>query len=263
MACKGGAGATFLASNLAYALAAEHKLRVALIDLNLRFGDAALYVSDMAAPSNVAELCRQMHRLDGALLESSMLEVLPNFSVLAAPEDPGHIADVLPAHVEAIIDLARHQYDVVVIDTGRTFDAISLRALDFADKIYCVLQLSVPFVRNAKRLLEVFHSLGYHGDKTRLLVNRYSKGGELEIADVEKTLNHKVRLTVPNQYAAVANSINLGLPLVKSQRNNPVSRTLIEMGRKIAVATPSAAATASAGTAAAPRWMSRVFGARA
>src|SRR5262245_11229016 len=51
LSCKGGSGATFLASNLAYALAAEQGKRVALIDLNLQFGDAALYVCDHRAPS--------------------------------------------------------------------------------------------------------------------------------------------------------------------------------------------------------------------
>ena len=36
--CKGGAGATFLATNLGWALARNHS--VLLIDLNLQFGDA-------------------------------------------------------------------------------------------------------------------------------------------------------------------------------------------------------------------------------
>jgi pilus assembly protein CpaE len=42
ISCKGGGGATFLATNLAYALAANHDQRVAVIDLNLQYGDAAL-----------------------------------------------------------------------------------------------------------------------------------------------------------------------------------------------------------------------------
>jgi pilus assembly protein CpaE len=45
LSCKGGSGATFLATNLAYAMAATQGKRVALIDLNLQFGDAR-YVSD-------------------------------------------------------------------------------------------------------------------------------------------------------------------------------------------------------------------------
>jgi Flp pilus assembly CpaE family ATPase len=73
---KGGAGATFLATGLAHALAARGQ-RVALIDLNLHAGDAALFLSDQAAAMTLAELAAQAARLDGALLESAMLACGP------------------------------------------------------------------------------------------------------------------------------------------------------------------------------------------
>jgi pilus assembly protein CpaE len=54
---KGGAGATFLATNLAFALSKQQK-RVAVIDLNLYFGDASLFLGDRIAVSSVADLSR-------------------------------------------------------------------------------------------------------------------------------------------------------------------------------------------------------------
>ncbi len=44
--CKGGSGATFLASNIAYNLASEENKRVILLDFNLQFGDASLFVHE-------------------------------------------------------------------------------------------------------------------------------------------------------------------------------------------------------------------------
>ena len=41
-------------------------------NLNLQFGDAAIFVSDVPPPSSVAELARQIHRLDASLLEASL-----------------------------------------------------------------------------------------------------------------------------------------------------------------------------------------------
>lgn len=253
--CKGGVGATFLASNLAYAIASESRQRVALVDLNLRFGDAAMYVSDQKAPSNVAELARQIHRLDGALLDRAMLEVLPNFGVLAAPDDPTHFADVKREHVETIINLARSRYDIVVVDAGRSLDAAGVCALDMADAILCVMQMGLPFVRNARRLLEVFHSLEYQPEKTCLVVNRLAKSGDLTLEDVKKALRRDVEFTVPNHYSAVSNAINLGVPLLKAQRGNPVAKALIEMSQRLAP-------DSDAGAVAAPGLLSRVFGAR-
>src|SRR5690606_2232014 len=71
---KGGRGSAFLSTNLAYALAARGQ-RVALIDLNLHFGDAALFLSEARPATTIADLARDVSRLDPTFLESSMMEV--------------------------------------------------------------------------------------------------------------------------------------------------------------------------------------------
>jgi len=231
LSCKGGSGATFIAANFAYVLASEFGKRVALIDLNLQFGDAAIFVSESPPPSNVAELAQQIHRLDASLLAASMLEAAPNLFVLAAPEDPAHSTDVKREHIEAIVRLARLHYDFVVLDVSRSLDAMTLQALDMADTIFPVLQLTLPFVRDGKRLLSIFRSLDYPRSKIQLVVNRYEKGGELSLHDLEQALDAKVSHVVPNSYMAAAASVNLGIPIVKANRSNPISKLLIEMGR--------------------------------
>ena len=62
VSCKGGSGATFLAANLGYALATQENKRVALIDLNLQFGDASLFVSDQKPLATLSQVCQQIHR---------------------------------------------------------------------------------------------------------------------------------------------------------------------------------------------------------
>jgi pilus assembly protein CpaE len=252
--CKGGSGATFLAANIAYVLASEQNLRVALIDLNLQFGDAALYLSEKRAPSDIGELSVNIARLDLSLLESAMLSVDTRLSILAAPEDPARAADVRPEHVEAIIRLAQRHYDVVVVDVGRSLDAVSLRALDLANLILPVLQLTLTSVRDARRMFDVFSSLGYAHGKVRFIVNRFEKGGEISLDTAAKALGDVICDTVPNSYAAVIASINLGNPILKQQRNNPVSRALVELARDLI---PSAQQVAAGGG-----WLTRVFGAR-
>jgi pilus assembly protein CpaE len=250
LSCKGGSGATFLAANFAYVLAGEFGKRVALIDLNLQFGDAAIFVSEMRPPSNVAELSQQIHRLDASLLAASMLEAAPNLFVLAAPEDPAHFSDVKREHVEAIVRLARQHYDFIVLDVSRALDSVSLQALDMADTIFPVLQLTLPFVRDGKRLLSIFRSLDYPRSKVQLVVNRYEKGGELSLQDLEQAVDEKVAHVVPNSYLAAAASVNLGVPIVKGNRGNPISKFLLEMGREFV---PADEAAESGG------WLSRML----
>lgn len=233
MACKGGSGSTFLATNLGYVLAAAHGKQVALLDLNLNFGDASLFVSDHTPVNTLADLASNIQRLDASFLASSMVQVLPNFGVLAAPENPEHAAEVKPDHVGALIDLAAAHYDVVILDMSRTLDAVSVRALDHADAIFPVLQETLPFIRDAKRLLATFQSLGYTKEKIHLIVNRYEKGGDIRLEDVERTLGMKVFRTVPNSFEAVSASVNQGVPVMKIASNDPVTKALLQLGHDL------------------------------
>ncbi|HET6757047.1 MAG TPA: AAA family ATPase [Burkholderiales bacterium] len=232
--CKGGSGATFLATNLAYTLAAEEDKRVALFDFNLHFGDALLFVSDAAASSTVADVTRQIQRLDASFLDSSMVKVLPSFGVLASPESPEKVADVKAENVERLLNVAVNHYDFVILDIARTLDAVSIKALDYADMVFPVLQVTLPFIRDAKRLINVFHSLGYSNNKINLIVNRFEKGGEISLEDLERTLGLKVHKTIPNSFNTVAASINQGMPILKLASRDPVSRALQEMSGGLA-----------------------------
>lgn len=233
IACKGGSGATFLAANLGYVLAADYGKRVVLIDLNLQFGDASLFVSDRVPATTLAELAHEILRLDASFLASSLMQVMPNYGVLAAPENPAKAADVLPAHIEVLMRLAIGEYDYVILDVGRNLDAVSIKALDYADMIFPVLQETLPFIRDAKRMISTLQSLDYGLDKIHLILNRYEKGGDVQLGDVERTLNMKVMTTFPNSYAAVSASVNQGVPIVKMDRNDPVSKILLKFGHDL------------------------------
>lgn len=234
VSCKGGSGATFVAANLAHMLAAGGERRVALIDMNLQFGDAALFVSSERPVSNVADVAHNIARLDADLLRSAMSQVAPGLWVLAAPDDPAHATDVTPQHVEAIVHMAQGMFDFVIIDAGRSLSAVSLQALDLSDRVFAVLQLTLPFIRDGKRLREVFRSLDYPADKIQWIVNRYQKGGQLTLEDLQKTLGlHRVS-TLPNQYEVVAASVNQGVPIETIAPGSAIARALRELAQVLA-----------------------------
>lgn len=247
--CKGGSGSTFLATNLAWILATEHGKRVALIDLNLQFGDASLYISSEKPTSNLATVCQQFHRLDADFLAAAMLEVAPGFNLLAAPDDPSHAQDVKAEHIEGILKAARADHDFVIVDVGRSLDAVSLQLFDMADMILPVVQLTLPFIREAKRLVDVFHSLGYASSKIGLIVNRFEKGGEIGLPDLERAVNASVFKAVPNCYQAVAASVNQGEPVARLEKNSPVTKALREIAASVD-AVPQKAGKS---------WLSRLF----
>ena len=128
-------------------------------------------------------------------------------------------------------------FDFVVLDLGRSIDAVSLQALDTATLIFPVLQLSLPQIRDAKRLRALFRSLEYPPQKIRWLANRYQKAGEITLESVEQALGAQGHLTtIPNHFGGVNASVNQGVPIDKLLRNNPVAKALHELARSVAPA---------------------------
>ena len=145
--CKGGSGATFLSTNLGYQLAATGK-KVLLIDLNLQYGEAVLTVHDRKASSDIAEVARNLSRLDASFLSASTVQITANYEILAAPEDPAQSMQIEPKHLDAILNLAINQYDFIILDVSKNMDDLSIRALDHADSIFLVAQTLMPAEEN-------------------------------------------------------------------------------------------------------------------
>jgi pilus assembly protein CpaE len=225
--CKGGSGATFLATNLGWQLAKSRS--ILLIDLNLQFGDALSFVHDGKPSSTIADVAREINRLDASFLAASTVKVAPNFSILAAPEDLAQAMEVRPDHVDAILNVAVTQYDFVVLDLGPNLDPIAIKALDRAQRIFLVMQAELPSVRNATRMLEVFKSLGYAVDKAEVILNRYDKASEIGLEQIRKSLGQIRFFSVPSSYKEVSAAINHGEALAKSAKTNTVVRQLAEM----------------------------------
>jgi pilus assembly protein CpaE len=229
IACKGGSGATFISTNFGYALATLADKKVLLIDLHRQFGDATLYVSDQKPAMTLSDVCQQIARIDGPFLESCLVHVAPGFGVLAAADDPGQTSEAKPEQIDTILRVARQHYDYILLDVGRQIDAVSLRALDSTDAIYPVLQLALPDIRDARRLLDIFRSLGYVTDHIRLIVNRYEKGGRLRLQDLNAALGAEVLHTIPNDYIAVTDSVNQGIPVLQLARGSAAARSLADL----------------------------------
>ena len=233
ISCKGGSGATFIATNLGFILSALFGKKVLLIDINQYFGDASMYVTDKKPGMTLADVCNQMNRLDFAFLESSLITVRPNYKILAAAENPDSAVDIKPEHLDTIIRMARNNYDYIILDVGRQIDALTVKGLDLSDTIYAVMQLVLPYIRDARNLLNVFKSLGYSQSKVQMIVNRYDKASKIKLSDLSGAIAVDNLITVPNEYVAVTDSVNQGVSVYHLFKSNAVSKALVELAENI------------------------------
>jgi pilus assembly protein CpaE len=215
---KGGAGVSFLGTNLAAAMGVS----TLLMDLNLQAGDAASFLG-IDPKYSVADFVNNRARLDDSLMTSLVTPHSPNLAVLAAPLEAHEAEDIRPQDLSEILHLLRQRYECVVLDLPHTFDSVTVAALDLADDILVVLTLDIPGIRATKRALKVFERLDYRRDKVHVVVNRWSKGIDVQLQKVEAHLGEQLIGFVPNDYRKVMDSINLGRPLVQAEPSSKIT----------------------------------------
>ena len=235
---KGGVGKTTLAVNLALALADGGQKKVALVDLDLAFGDVAITLQLFPART-IADTVSMGSGLDIGALETLMTPHKDNVSALVAPVQPDAKDTIPPALVGKILRLLKAEHDYVVVDTAPAFDEHVLQALDDSDEILLVTTLDVPTLKNVKIAVETLDLLNIPKSRRRLILNRADDKVGLTAEKVESTLGMKIAAAIPTS-SQVANSTNAGEPIMVAFPRHPVSLAVASLARELASGDPGA-----------------------
>jgi len=79
--------------------------------------------------------------------------------------------------------------------------------------ILLVSGLTMPVLRNTRRILDIFISLDYNPDTIKIIMNRYSKKVDTSLDDAEEVLKQKPFSVLPNDEFTTMRAINNGEPL--------------------------------------------------
>lgn len=239
ISCKGGAGTSFLASNLGYALGTQLGKRVLVIDLNRQYGDLTYLVSDKPPPSTLPDICQQIERMDAGFLDACLTRVDNNFDILAGATDPIKANQVQKEKFEWILSVVLPSYDFVIVDIGQTLDPLSISVLDRSDRICVVAEPTIVFARAGRRLLDILRALHYSNDKIRILLNRSGRRNELARAALDDILGMKIFHALPDEPSVVDEAISHGEPVAKMHKRSAIAKAILSLGTQL-VATPEA-----------------------
>lgn len=238
---KGGVGKSFIASNLAVTLAKRTGQPVALVDLDLQFGDLAIMLQLFPART-MYDAAQNLSHLDAEALGGYLARHPSNVHLLAAPFEPG-LAETIPAEaVGEILRMLKRSFRYVVVDSPAAFTEHIVAALDESDSVALLTSMDVPSIKNLKLALQTLDLLGVGREKIRLVLNRADSEVGLRVQDVEKTLGTKVDVSIPSG-REVPLSINRGVPLVTEVEYSPVVAALSKLADLVSGESDAAGAT--------------------
>jgi pilus assembly protein CpaE len=229
----GGVGSTLLATNLAAELASLTSGRVTAVDLDYRFGQLAT-MFDVSPQHTIADLTQSPEAIEPQVIERALVQHSTRVHVLSAPTHFVQSENITAANCVGVLTSLLSMSEYVVVDGPSRYDVGASAILDVSDLTLLLVQLMVPSVRNAQRILQGMREAGFNLDRTKVICNRGGKeSGPLVTADVETTLQKKVFETIPDDWPAVSSAVNLGEPLCLRAPKSKVRQSIRLLAERI------------------------------
>jgi len=240
---KGGVGRTFIAVNLAVALAQESGEPVALVEGHAGLGDVALLLN-AHPPHALVDLVTDPRELDSELMSGALVTHASGIKVLFATRTIEDGPRMTPQLLAAALYHLRQMVRYVVVDTAPIVNEMLSEVLASADVVLVVTTPEVSSLRRAMLLLQAARSDDFPTEKLRLILNREGISGGISRADIAQRSQIPIAIALPDDAGLVTYSINRGVPVVQSHPKSLLARRIRELAKQLA-ATAQPASTHS------------------
>jgi pilus assembly protein CpaE len=230
MRAAGGMGATTLVAQSACILAQSKPSQphVCLIDLDIQAQAAGLYLN-VDSPLSLVDCLTDPERIDAMLMKSVVSRHSAGFDVLPAPKSIVPLDRVQPIAVEALLEVARSEYDLVLLDMPPVWTSWSETALVNSDLLVLVTQVSVAGVRQARRQIAALSERKLGALPSLIVANRYQKRlfrRDIRLQEAERALGRRFDVCIPSDYRLVSEAVNAGVPLAVVKRRTRLEREI-------------------------------------
>lgn len=248
----GGAGATTIATNLAWEVAFGTKgegRTVCILDLGLQFGAVASYM-DLKRPQAVHDILMDTAAMDEQAFRQAMQVVRERVHVFTAPNELLPLDLIGPEDVTALLALARDCFDVVIVDLPGTLTQWTDTVLAEADVFHAVVTMEVRAAQNALRLMRLLETENLDTDKIRWILNFAPGRSDLQartrVAKMADSLGVAFEAVLPDGGKVVTESNDQALPLMQAAARNPFRKELTRLATAITTSAPQEGAAGEA-----------------
>jgi len=223
---KGGTGKTLTSSNLAVSLARKGR-KVALVDLDLQFGDIGLALG-LKPERTIYDLAKSAGSLDADKVDDYLIEHPSGVRVLMGPTRPDQAAAITVEFLREVYANLRSTHDFVVVDTAPGFTPEVIASVDSSSHICMVGMLDSLSLKNTKLGLETLELMGYDPERIRLVLNRSDTRVGIARDEVEAIIARVPDILVPSD-RDIPRSFNEGVPIVSSKSKSEAARAFVEL----------------------------------
>lgn len=233
---KGGTGKTLTSCNLAVALAGAGS-RVALVDLDLQFGDVGLALG-LVPNRTIHDLAKSGGSLDAEKVGSYMVEHPSGLRALLAPTRPDQASAISAEFLREVYAVLRSSHDHVVVDTSPGFTPEVIASIDSSSHVCMVAMLDSLSLKNTKLGLETLELMGYDRERVSLLLNRSDTKVGITDDDVREIIGRTPDVSVPSD-RDIPRSVNEGMPIVNAKPRSEAARAFKVLAERYIPATES------------------------
>lgn len=239
----GGVGATAIAAQIAALVAgAGRASRVCLVDLDIQFGMAAMYL-DITGSITMGEVLAAGGSPSEVAFTAELAPHSSGAKVLGAPKEFLPLESLDNALIDGLLQALRRDFDLVLLDLPSAWTSWVARVVREADQLVLVTNLSVPHAHVTQRELSVLRSHGVDPDQVTLVCNRY--GGDapasLSIRAVEAAIGRSFDVTIPEDRKLMNEAVNQGAAITSLRRGSKLEKALRQLIGLISAARIAAA----------------------
>jgi len=228
VAAKAGDGCSCIAANLAFAISQQSGNRVLVVDVSLPFGDLDLYLTGRHHAQDLADISSQSDRIDQPLLDSMVQHLSPTLDLIPSPTTFEKIVHIEPERVSELIRIAINFYDYILIDLGNSFDQVGLWVLDRLEELCIVATPSLPSMRRAGQLINLWRELEKPVSHVELILNRTDANGSISSTEIEKVIGKPISKRFPSDAKAVQDALLMGKTILQAAPKSRLSQTIID-----------------------------------